>query len=76
MSLVGYNPYGGKESDMTQATEHTHRLDMFADVLPYAYTYKVTTITKRKTNPSSKSWLILRCNPSFPSSLQATIIKD
>ena len=49
MSLVGYNPYGGKESDiMTQATEHTHRLHMFADVLPYAYTYKVTTITKRK----------------------------
>ena len=23
-SLVGYSPLGGKESDMTEATEHTH----------------------------------------------------
>ena len=23
-SLVGYNPWGHKESDMTEVTEHTH----------------------------------------------------
>ena len=54
----------------------THTGCTFVDVLPYVRTYKVTTVTKTKANPSSKSWLILLCNPPFPSSLQADIIKD
>ena len=26
-SLVGYSPWGRKESDMTEATEHTHTIN-------------------------------------------------
>ena len=47
-SLAGYNPWGLKESDMTEAAEHTNRVFFTEQVVLCAFLFKTLMFFFRK----------------------------